>query len=149
MIAMRVARPNASPRRSFLLFVALSFAVGARRSIAGEAGQPDPRFYAAAESMRKLALSWDDQPYGAVVVMGEVIVGEGPSRVVKDHDLDAHAERVAIRDARRRLGRHDLSGAIMYSTSRPCSLCEKAAAAAGISRMYYGPALTDAGQPRG
>lgn len=97
--------------------------------------------------MRQLAQSWQDQPYGAVLVLHGAVVGEGPSRVVKNGDVTAHAEREAIRDARRRLGRQQLAGAVLYSTSRPCSLCEAAAADAGVSRMYFGASLTDAGIP--
>ena len=55
--------------------------------------------------------------------------------------------REAIRDARRTLGRDDLTGSILYSTSRPCGLCEAAAAEAGVGRMYFGPSLVDAGVP--
>ena len=99
--------------------------------------------------MRKLALSWGDQNYGAVLVMGGKVVGEGPSRVVKDRNNDAHAERVAILDAQHRLGRQALVGAVLYSTSRPCALCEQAAARAKVARMYYGSSLQDAGQPAG
>ena len=97
--------------------------------------------------MKSLAESWGDQPYGAVLVMDGALVGEGPSRVVKNQNPDAHAEREAIRDAQRRLGRERFPGAVLYSTSRPCSLCEAAAARAGVGRMYYGPSLTDAGVP--
>lgn len=97
--------------------------------------------------MKRLAQSWGDQPYGAVLVLDGAVVGEGPSRVVKNNDVSAHAEREAIRDASRRLGRHKLAGAVLYSTSRPCSLCEAAAAEAGVSRMYFGAVLTDAGTP--
>ena len=45
---------------------------------------------------RRLALSWGDQPYGAVLVQGGRIIGNGPSRVVKNRNPDAHAEREAI-----------------------------------------------------
>lgn len=98
--------------------------------------------------MRRLAESWGDQRYGAVLVMGGALVGEGPSRVVKDNNPDAHAERVAILDAQRRLERGGLVGSVLYSTSRPCSICEAAAFRAGVSRMYFGPRLADAGAPR-
>jgi tRNA(Arg) A34 adenosine deaminase TadA len=97
--------------------------------------------------MKRLAESWGDQPYGAVVVADGVVVGEGPSRVIKRGDPTAHAEREAIRDAQSRLGRTSLSGSVLYSTSRPCRLCETAAAEAQVARMIYGPQLTDAGQP--
>jgi tRNA(Arg) A34 adenosine deaminase TadA len=109
--------------------------------------RPDPRWFEAALRMQRLARSWGDQPYGAVLVFEGAVIGEGPSRVVRNNDVDAHAEREAIRDARRRLGRDTLQGAVLYSTSRPCALCEAAAAEAGVSRMYFGPSLTDAGVP--
>ena len=110
---------------------------------------PDRRWYDAATSMRRLAESWGDQPYGAVLVLEGNVVGEGPSRVVKNQDDSAHAEREAIRDAQRRLGRKELPGTVLYSTSRPCNACEAAAAQAKVSRMYFGPSTSDAGTPRG
>lgn len=109
---------------------------------------PDPRWYEAAAAMRRLALSWGDQAYGAVLVLDDQVVGEGPSRVIKHGDPNAHAEREAIQDAQRRLKRAKLDGSILYSTSRPCAACEAAAAAAGVSRMVFGDTLQDAGVPR-
>jgi tRNA(Arg) A34 adenosine deaminase TadA len=135
------------PRRAVVL---AGLALVADRGFAADASSlppPDPRWYEAAAAMRRLALSWGDQPYGAVVVLQGALVGEGPSRVVKNRDIEAHAEREAIKDAQRRLGRSRLEGAVLYSTSRPCALCEAAAARAGIARMYVGEALMDAGTP--
>ena len=131
---------------------AIASAAGLLFTSQGRAASPHPaaseKWYQAAASMKRLAESWGDQPYGAVLVLEGELAGEGPSRVVKNQDPTAHAEREAIRDAQRRLGRSSLSGAVLYSTSRPCSLCEAAAADAGVSRMFFGPALTDGGTPR-
>ena len=110
---------------------------------------PDPKWHAAAVQMRRLAEAWGDQGYGAVLVLTGSVVGEGPSRVLKDKNPDAHAEPVAILDAQRRLGRENLAGSVLYSTSRPCPACEAAASRAGVSRMYFGPALEDTGSPLG
>jgi tRNA(Arg) A34 adenosine deaminase TadA len=66
---------------------------------------------------------------------------------VQKNDDSAHAEREAIRDAQTRVGR-DLSGCVLYSSSRPCSLCERAAAEANVAQMIFGRAATDAGSPR-
>jgi tRNA(adenine34) deaminase len=128
---------------------AASVLAAARVAAGPAAGQhPDRRWYEAAEAMRRLALSWGDQAYGAVLVSASGVVAEGPSRVVRNSDPDAHAEREAIREAQRRLATPDLSGSVLYSTSRPCRLCEQAAAQANVSRMYFGPQLVDAGAPR-
>ncbi|RZL88642.1 MAG: nucleoside deaminase [Variovorax sp.] len=122
--------------------------------LARSADRPDPaftpeqRWFEAAAAMKRRAESWGDQPYGAVLVADGAIIGEGPSRVVQRGDPTAHAEREAIRDAQKRLGRPSLAGSVLYSTSRPCPLCEAAAAEAEVSRMIYGAALNDAGRPR-
>jgi tRNA(adenine34) deaminase len=104
------------------------------------------RFVAEAFRMRDEAVARGDQSYGAVLVRGAEIVGYGPSRVVADRNPDAHAERVALWDAQRRLG--DVAGTTMYSTSRPCAACEQALAAAGVVRMLFGRGPSDGGAPR-
>lgn len=103
---------------------------------------------ARALAMRDLAISQGDQSYGAVVVVADAIVSERPSAVVTAGDPTAHAEMEAIRDARRRLGRTSLAGAVLYSSSRPCPMCEAEAARAGIARMIHGEPMMDAGPPR-
>ncbi len=113
-------------------------------SMAGSADDALHHAMARAREMRALAERAGDQPYGAVVMQGERIVGEAPSRVVTTRNADAHAEREALRDAALRLRRQDLSGLVLVSTSRPCRLCEEAAAAAGITRMVFGDALASA-----
>ena len=110
--------------------------------------QPDRRWFEAAAAMERLASSRGDQSYGAVLVADGAIIGEGPSRVVTLGDPTAHAEREAIRDAQRRSGRTDLSGSVLYSTARPCRMCEAAAAEANVARMIFGAELNDAGHPR-
>lgn len=111
--------------------------------------QADPaHFMGRAAEMRRLALARGDQPYGAVVVKAGRIVGEGVSAVVTGRDPTAHAEMEAIRDACRRLGTSDLSGGEMYSTSRPCRMCETACYWARIARMVFGADLSDGGPPR-
>ena len=76
------------------------------------------------------------------------IVGQAPSRVVTNGDPTAHAEMEAIRDAARRLGSRDLSGHVMYSSSRPCPMCEAGAYWANLNEMVYGSGGASAGQPR-
>jgi tRNA(Arg) A34 adenosine deaminase TadA len=141
-------------RRSILarIAVALAFVRGSRivfaAERAGEQFKPEQRWMEAAAAMRRIAVSRGDQPYGAVLVADGAIIGEGPSRVIQRNDATAHAEREAIRDAQARLGRADLAGSILYSTSHPCRQCEIAAAQANVARMIYGEALDDAGWPK-
>ncbi len=98
--------------------------------------------------MRQQAVAAGDQSYGAVLVLDDRIVAFGPSRVVTDANPSAHAERVAVWEAQKALGRKDLTHAILYSTSRPCAACEAVAAEANVARMIYGRNGADAGKPR-
>ena len=82
-------------------------------------------------------------PFGAVVVYQGRIVGEGCNRVLADRDPTAHAEVVAIRNACRTLGRHDLRGAVLYSSSQCCPLCYSAAFWARLDRIWYGARWQD------
>lgn len=119
------------------------------RSAPAQSAAPEHAAFAArAMAMRELAQASGDQAFGAVIVRDGRIVVEAPSRVVLDADPTAHAEMEAIRRAARQLGSRDLSGCVMYSSSRPCPMCEAAAYWAGVERMYYGAAATGAGAPR-
>lgn len=126
--------------------------VGATQGIAQTIEQPRTpnaaAFMQRALAMRDLAVQRGDQAFGAVVVREQRIIGEGVSEVITATDPTAHGEIQAIRDACRRLGTRDLSGAQLYSSSRPCPMCEAAAHWAGIARMFHGTAITDAGAPR-
>jgi tRNA(Arg) A34 adenosine deaminase TadA len=105
-------------------------------------------FIAEAFRMQREAVASGDEPFGAVVVKDGTIIGYGPSRVILERNRNAHAERVALRDAQRRLGLNVMPGAVIYSTSRPCAACEDALALANLERMYFGVYGTDAGRPR-
>lgn len=136
--------------RRTLLAAAAGLAVMGRALPTWAAGtsHPDRAWMEEAIRMRELAESWGDQRFGAVVVVQGRLVGLGPSRVIRDRDPSAHAERVAIRSAQVASGTQRLADAVLYSTSRPCPACEQAAAAAGVRRMVFGESLQDAGPPQ-
>lgn len=108
----------------------------------------DQAFMEHAFEMMRIATKAGDQPYGAVVVKDNRIVGKGPSRVITNQDPTAHAEVEAIRDAARRLGTRDLSGCIIYASSKPCRMCETASYWANLERVYFSASVTDGGPPR-
>jgi guanine deaminase len=78
-----------------------------------------------------------DQPFGAVVVVANEIVGEGVNNVDRTGDPTDHAEVAAIRAACLRLGRLELSDATLYSSAQPCPMCHGAALLVGIGRTVY------------
>jgi guanine deaminase len=131
----------------------MSGAIRAAGGILIAAGAATPsaereRFMARALEMRRIAVARGDQPYGAVIVREGQILGEGASAVLTTPDPTAHGEMQAIRDAARRLGTARLAGCELYTTFRPCPMCETAAYWAGVARIFHGEAITDAGAPR-
>ena len=83
-------------------------------------------------------------PFGAVVVKGNEIVGEGWNRVLSGADPTAHGEIVAIRNACKQLKTHSLEGCEIYTTGEPCPMCLGAIYWARIERIYYGFSIMDA-----
>ena len=83
-------------------------------------------------------------PFGAVVVRGGAVVGEGWNEVLLTRDPTAHAEVVAIRNACRKLAAYDLSGCEIYASCEPCPMCLGAIYWARIGRIYYSVNRRDA-----
>ena len=98
--------------------------------------------------MKQIAIDTGDQAFGAIIVKQGSVVGLGPSKVLVNYDPTAHAEIEAIRDACRNLKTNDLAGCELYSTSRPCRMCETAGYWANISRFYFGANIVDGGTPQ-
>lgn len=84
-------------------------------------------------------------PFGAVITDSEGnIISVASNRVLELHDATAHAEIMAIREAGKILGTHDLSNCILYATGYPCPMCLSAIIWANIKKVYYGTNLKDA-----
>jgi len=84
-------------------------------------------------------------PVGAVVVLDDMVAGEGFNQPIGAHDPTAHAEIVAIRQAAQRIGNYRLVGAALYVTIEPCQMCVGAMVHARIARLVYGAAEPKAG----
>jgi tRNA(adenine34) deaminase len=83
-------------------------------------------------------------PIGAVLVFDGRIVARSGNRTRAENDVTAHAEIAVIRDAAATLGQERLTGADLYVTLEPCTMCAAAISFARIRRLYYG-----AGDPKG
>jgi len=79
-------------------------------------------------------------PVGAVVVLGDEIVGEGFNSPVSLRDPTAHAEMRALRAAAQRLGNYRLAGSAIYVTLEPCAMCAGAIMHARVERVVFGAA---------
>jgi tRNA(adenine34) deaminase len=84
------------------------------------------------------ALDAGEVPVGAIVVLGDKIVGRGWNRNLSEHDPSAHAEIVALRNAGIAVGNHRLIGCELFVTIEPCAMCAGAMIHARLKRLIYG-----------
>jgi cytosine deaminase len=96
------------------------------------------RFMEIALAEARAAGKRGEVPVGAVLVMDGAVVAQAGNRTRADNDVTAHAEVAVIREAARRLGQERLTGADLYVTLEPCTLCAAAISFARIRRLYYG-----------
>lgn len=84
-------------------------------------------------------------PVGAVIVMGNKIIGEGCNSSITRNDPSAHAEIVALRNAGDALNNYRLPGSTLYVTLEPCCMCAGAIVQARVERLVYAAADPKAG----
>jgi tRNA(adenine34) deaminase len=77
-------------------------------------------------------------PVGALVTVGERIIGEGWNQPITLRDPTAHAEMLALRAAATALGDYRLGGATLYVTLEPCPMCATALVHARVARLVFG-----------
>ncbi len=96
------------------------------------------RFMETALAEARAAGERGEVPVGAVLVLNGEIVAQAGNRTRAENDVTAHAEVAVIREASKKLGQERLTGADLYVTLEPCTLCAAAISFARIRRLYYG-----------
>jgi tRNA(adenine34) deaminase len=114
-------------------------------SVMKEDTAEDARCMALALDEARRAESEGEVPIGAVVVLDGRIIGRGRNQVIAHSDPTAHAEMLALREAAAAVGNYRLTGAALYATLEPCSMCCGAAVNARVARVIYGAADPKAG----
>lgn len=94
------------------------------------------------------ALEMGEVPVGAIVVLGDQIIGRGWNRNITDSDPSAHAEIIALREAGAHIGNHRLGETKLFVTIEPCAMCAGAMVHARIQRLVYGSDDPKAGAVR-
>lgn len=82
-------------------------------------------------------------PFGAIIVKNGEIIGKGHNEVLKNADPTCHGEMMAIREACKNLGTHDLTDCEIYTTGYPCPMCMGAIQWANMRKCYYACNLKD------
>jgi len=93
----------------------------------------------------KKALKKGEVPIGAVVVLGDEIIGKGHNQPITKKDPTAHAEIIALKEASNRLDNYRLNEAIIYTTLEPCLMCAGALVHARIKKIIFAAQDTKSG----
>lgn len=101
-------------------------------------GQQDIYYMMEALKEANKALELDETPIGAVITIGEEIIGRGYNRRNTDKNPLAHAEIFAINEAAKRIGDWRLEDCTMYVTLEPCPMCAGAIVQARIPKIVFG-----------
>ena len=87
----------------------------------------------------RVAEAHGDVPIGAVIVAGGEIVARGRNERELHRDPTAHAELIALREAAHGIGDGwRLTGATLYVTLEPCTMCAGAIVLARVPRVVFG-----------
>lgn len=97
-----------------------------------------PDYMALALAEAESAAARGEVPVGAVVVADGRVVSSAGNRIRELADPTAHAEILAIREAAAQLSAERLTGADIYVTLEPCTMCAGAISFARLRRLYYG-----------
>lgn len=105
----------------------------------------DEEFMREALALARQSAAEGEVPVGAVVTLGDRIVGRGRNRRETGKNALCHAELEAIDEACRTLGGWRLWQCTLYVTLEPCPMCTGAIINARIPRLVYGAADEKAG----
>jgi tRNA(adenine34) deaminase len=98
----------------------------------------DLQFMQQALRLAERAARDGEVPVGALLVVGNDVIGEGWNRPIGSLDPTAHAEIIALREGAQRLRNYRLSAATLYATLEPCAMCMGAALNARVARVVFG-----------
>jgi tRNA(adenine34) deaminase len=98
----------------------------------------DVHFMQLALQLAQRAENEGEVPVGAVLVLGDEVIGEGWNRPIVSHDPTAHAEIVALRAGAQRQANYRLADATLYATLEPCAMCLGAMLNARVARVVFG-----------
>jgi tRNA(adenine34) deaminase len=85
----------------------------------------------------RLAAQAGEVPVGALVVIGNEVVGSAGNARESTGDPTAHAEIRALRQAATAVGSWRLTEATIYVTLEPCPMCAGALIAARVARLVF------------
>jgi tRNA(adenine34) deaminase len=98
---------------------------------------PDLNMMQRCIALAESSASEGEYPFAAVIASNGAFLCESTNRVKRDHDVNSHAEIIAISKAQLTRGAN-LSDCTIYSTVEPCAQCSYAIREARIGKVVYG-----------
>jgi len=108
-------------------------------------GLTEQKYMQLAIEQARIAEDNGDVPIGAVIVLGNRIIGKAYNQREQLADPTAHAEIIALTQAAAEVGSWRLAGCTMYVTLEPCPMCAGALVLARMDRLVYGCEDTKSG----
>lgn len=87
--------------------------------------------------LAKKAAKLDEVPISAIIVKNNKIIAKAYNKRTKNHNVLAHAEIIAIKNATKKLKDWRLFNCDLYVTLKPCSMCESVINQTRIKNVYY------------
>ncbi|MBP8252588.1 MAG: nucleoside deaminase [Herpetosiphon sp.] len=98
----------------------------------------DETFLRKSIALAQSARDRGNHPFGALVVhVTNHVVVESRNTVETDHDVTAHAEMNAVREAYGKYTAGFLADCTIYTSTEPCPMCAGAIFWSGIGRVVY------------
>lgn len=105
----------------------------------------DQTYMRQALNLAEQALKEDEVPVGAIITLGNRVIGSGWNQREALQDPTAHAEMIAITQAAASLTSWRLDECTLYVTLEPCPMCAGALLQSRVRRVVYGAADPKAG----
>ncbi|MGZ3272079.1 MAG: nucleoside deaminase [Xanthobacteraceae bacterium] len=100
-------------------------------------GDPDLEMMQRCIAVAESSAGAGEYPFAAVIARNGTFLCESTNRAKRDHDVNGHAEIVAIAKAQAIRG-SDLADCTIYSIVEPCALCSYAIRETRIGKVVYG-----------
>ncbi len=98
----------------------------------------DEHFMREALALAAQAEAAGEVPVGAIVAIGDSVIGRGFNCPISTSDPTAHAEMLALRAAAQSVSNYRLIEADLYVTLEPCPMCAGALVHARVRRVVFG-----------
>lgn len=85
----------------------------------------------------KKAIKRNEVPVAAIIVKNGKIISTGINNREIKNNVMGHAEIIVIKKAAKKLKTWKLSECILYTTLKPCNMCEEIIKNSRIKKVYY------------